>query len=148
MINKQFSTLSTFHIHLWVYVNKVITGHPEDDWAWEGLEALTIKFLPPLALCGIMTFLRLPWQLSNSLAHWLKAGQKANLINYRNVFGSVMAPDEGTRNYSSESDSSHWATVHCALPPVQLKRPPGRTLQATQNKALTSKRLIFTKSKA
>ena len=51
-----------------------------------------------------------------------------------------MAPDEGTGNYSSGSDDSHCATVHCALSPVQLRCPPDRKLQATQDKALTSEK--------
>ena len=51
-----------------------------------------------------------------------------------------MAPDEGTGNYSSGSDDSHCATVHCALFPVQLRCPPDRKLQATQDKALTSEK--------
>ena len=33
------------------------------------------------------------------------------------------APDEGTGNYSSGSDGSLCATVHCALSPVQLRCP-------------------------
>lgn len=144
MIIKRLTVLSTFHciVYLWLRGNQVISGHPKESWlSGDWLEVLAIKVSSSTSSVRVIALLRLPWQLSNTLAHWLKAGQKANLINYKNVFGQMMAWDEGNGELLKWIWGPH--SVPSALYPVQHKCPPVRKLQVTQ-KTWLQKRLIFT----